>query len=127
MTRKPSANSKMPIYNQEVIDVDLIPDEDMDVDMTTDVDIVPNVDMVDMVLDEEVADMVPDEEGSDGLDLEELFGLGLDDDDIMPNPAGPNINAQSQNTVRVLNRHHVYNIVYENDQIVETGESDFEE
>ncbi|GJZ81675.1 hypothetical protein Tco_0646669 [Tanacetum coccineum] len=88
---------------EEVIDVDLIPDEDMDVDMTPDVDMVPNV------------DMVPDEEGVDGLDLEELFGLGLDDDDIMPNHVGPNTNAQRQNTVQVLNRHRVYNIMYEND------------
>ncbi|GJW51113.1 hypothetical protein Tco_0092464, partial [Tanacetum coccineum] len=70
---------------EEVIDFDLIPDEDVDVDMTTNVDILLDVDMVDMVPDEEVADMVPDEEGYDGLHLEELFELGLYDDDIMPN------------------------------------------
>nr|GEW15701.1 hypothetical protein [Tanacetum cinerariifolium] len=112
---------------EEVIDVDMILVEDMDVDMTTDVNIIPDVDMVDMVPDEEVADMVLDEEGSNGLDLEELFGLGLDDDDIMPNPVGPNINAQKQNMVQVLNRHCVYNIMYENDQMDETDESDFKE
>nr|GEW03272.1 hypothetical protein [Tanacetum cinerariifolium] len=107
------------VTQMEVIDVDLILDEDIDVDINTDVDIVPNVDMVDMVPDEEVADMVPNEE--------ELFGLGLDDDDIMPNPAGPNMNAQRQNTVQMLNRHRVYNIMYENDQMDETDESDFKE
>ncbi|GJV97626.1 hypothetical protein Tco_1549203 [Tanacetum coccineum] len=80
---------------EEVIDVDLIPDEDMD--------------------------------GVDGLDMEELFGLGLEDDDIMSNPAGPNINSQRQNTVQVLNKHRVYNIMYENDQMDETDESNFEE
>ncbi|GJS30350.1 hypothetical protein Tco_0490970 [Tanacetum coccineum] len=95
-----------------VIDVDMIPDEDEEM---TDVDIIPTeevigviylkfiketyspaplYDFTEMIPDEELidVDMTLDEGESGGLDLEELFGLGLDDDDIMPNPAGPNIN-----------------------------------
>ncbi|GJV69945.1 hypothetical protein Tco_1485454 [Tanacetum coccineum] len=56
-------------------------------------------------------DMTLDKGDVGGFDLEELFGLGLDDEDIMPNLVGPNINAQRQNTVQVLNRHRVYNIM----------------
>ncbi|GJV70169.1 hypothetical protein Tco_1485678 [Tanacetum coccineum] len=77
-----------------------------------------------MIPDEELidVDMTLDEGDADGLDLEELFGIGLDDGDIMPNPAGPNINAQRQNTVQVLNRHRVYNIVNEGDLMSEDEE-----
>ncbi|GJV16127.1 hypothetical protein Tco_1361450 [Tanacetum coccineum] len=76
------------ILTEEVIGVEMIPDEELiDVDMTL------------------------DEGDVGGFDLEELFGLGLDNEDIMPNLTGPNINAQRQNTVQVLNRHRVYNIM----------------
>ncbi|GKE21389.1 hypothetical protein Tco_1432901, partial [Tanacetum coccineum] len=83
-----------------VIDVDMIPDEDEEM---TDVDIIPTEEVigVEMIPDEELidVDMTLNEGDAGGLDLEELFGLGLDDEDIMPNPAGPNIDAQRQNTV----------------------------
>ncbi|GKA98577.1 hypothetical protein Tco_0826514 [Tanacetum coccineum] len=84
---------------------------------TTDVDIIPAEEVigVEMIPDEELIDfdMTLDEGDAGGLDLEELFGLGLDDEDIMPNPVGPNINAQRQNTMQVLNKHRVYNIMNE--------------
>ncbi|GJU48827.1 hypothetical protein Tco_1218382 [Tanacetum coccineum] len=106
-----------------VIDVDMIPDEDEEMN---DVDIIPSEEVigVEMIPDEELidVDMTLDEGDAGGLDLEELFGLGLDDDDIMPNPAGPNINVQRQNTVQVLNRHCVYNIMNKGDLMSEDEE-----
>nr|GEU64279.1 hypothetical protein [Tanacetum cinerariifolium] len=106
-----------------VIDMYMIPDED---EKMNDADIIPaeEVISVEMILDEELiyVDMTLNEGDVGGLDLEELFGLGLDDDDIMPNPVGPNINAQRQNTVRVSNRHRVYNIMNEGDLMSEDEE-----
>ncbi|PWA69218.1 hypothetical protein CTI12_AA236870 [Artemisia annua] len=98
---------------EEVIDVDMIPDEDI-----IDVDMIPDeeVNDADMILDEEFVDddMILDEEFGNGLHLEELFGLRLTDEDIMPNgvrPNMPNINAQRDNTIQVLNRHRVYSVL----------------
>ncbi|GKC01540.1 hypothetical protein Tco_0987676 [Tanacetum coccineum] len=97
-----------------LIDVDMIPDEDEEMN-GVDIILAEEVIGVEMIPDEELIDfdMTLDEGDAGGLDLEELFGLGLDDEDIMPNPVGPNINAQRQNTMQVLNKHRVYNIMNE--------------